>query len=57
MNGEHMVVESMKNAMRDNRISDLHGERKLPICGDVEKELNRAVKRKVTWQDPVALSV
>lgn len=57
MNGEHMVVESMKNAMRDNRISDLHGERKLPICVDVEKELNRAVKRKVTWQDPVALSV
>ncbi|CAL9227485.1 unnamed protein product [Arabidopsis halleri] len=57
VNGEHMVVESMKNAMRDNRISDLHGERKLPICGDVEKELNRAVKRKVTWQDPVALSV
>jgi hypothetical protein len=57
VNGEHMVAEAMKNAMLDNRISDLHVERKLPICGDVEKELNRAVKRKVTWQDPVALSV
>lgn len=47
-----MVAEAMKNAMLD-----LHGERKLPICGNVEKELNRRVKRKVSWQDPVALSV
>ncbi|ESQ54133.1 hypothetical protein EUTSA_v10026294mg [Eutrema salsugineum] len=52
-NGEHMVAEATKNAM----VGDLHGELKLPICRDLEKELNRAVKRKVSWQDPVALSV
>lgn len=46
-----------KKAMLGNGIEDLHCEMKLPICRDVEKELNRAVKRKVTWQDPVALSV
>ncbi|XP_010432962.1 PREDICTED: uncharacterized protein LOC104717128 [Camelina sativa] len=58
VNGENMVAEAMKNAMLDNRISDLHdNKRKLPICGDVEKELHRAVKRKVTWQDPVALTL
>ncbi|XP_010447692.1 PREDICTED: uncharacterized protein LOC104730246 [Camelina sativa] len=58
VNGENMVAEAMKNAMLDNRVSDLHdNKRKLPICGDVEKELHRAVKRKVTWQDPVALTL
>ncbi|XP_010438152.1 PREDICTED: uncharacterized protein LOC104721780 [Camelina sativa] len=58
VNGENMVAEAMKNAMLDSRISDLpDNKRKLPICGDVEKELHRAVKRKVTWQDPVALTL
>ncbi|EOA18618.1 hypothetical protein CARUB_v10007192mg [Capsella rubella] len=56
-NGQHMVAGAMKNAMLGNRISDLHDKRQLPICGDVEKKLNRGVKRKVSWQDPVALSV
>uniref|UniRef100_A0A1J3J6X2 Uncharacterized protein n=1 Tax=Noccaea caerulescens TaxID=107243 RepID=A0A1J3J6X2_NOCCA len=57
INGEQMVAGATKNAMLGNGINDLHCEMKLPICRDVEKELNRAVKRKVTWQDPVALSV
>ncbi|CAN8326661.1 unnamed protein product [Cochlearia groenlandica] len=51
---KHMVAEATtKNGM----VGDRRGELKLPICRDVEKELSRAVKRKVTWQDPVALSV
>ncbi|CAN8273400.1 unnamed protein product [Cochlearia groenlandica] len=59
VNGEqqHMVAEAMKNAMRGQGIHDLHGEIKLPICGDGEKELSRGVKRKVSWQDPVALTL
>ncbi|KAJ0251755.1 Uncharacterized protein HA466_0126710 [Hirschfeldia incana] len=57
-NGGQVVVEATKKAMLGNGIDDLHGGMKLPICRDVEKELNRAaVKRKVSWQDPVALSV
>lgn len=52
-----MVAEATKNIMLGNGIDDLHEERKLPIYRDVEKELNRAVKRKVSWQDPVALIV
>ncbi|KAL1210521.1 hypothetical protein V5N11_006844 [Cardamine amara subsp. amara] len=56
-NGEHMVAEATMNTMLGNGIGDLHDERKLPVYRDVEKELNRAVKRKVTWQDPVALIV
>lgn len=52
-----MVVEATKKAMLGSGNDDLC-EMKLPICRDVEKELNRAaVKRKVSWQDPVALSV
>ncbi|KAG2245410.1 hypothetical protein Bca52824_092721 [Brassica carinata] len=57
-NGGQVVAEATKNARLGNGIDDLHGGMKLPICRDVEKELNRtAVKRKVSWQDPVALSV
>lgn len=56
MNGEH--AEATENATLGNGNVDLHCEMKLPICRDVEKEMNnRAVKRKVSWQDPVALSV
>ncbi|KAF8052516.1 hypothetical protein N665_1549s0003 [Sinapis alba] len=57
-NGGLVVAEATKKAMLGNGVDDLHGGMKLPICRDVEKELNRAaVKRKVSWQDPVALSV
>ncbi|CAF2068744.1 hypothetical protein HID58_040682 [Brassica napus] len=57
-NGGQVVVEATKKAMLGSGNDDLRCEMKLPICRDVEKELNRAaVKRKVSWQDPVALSV
>ncbi|CAH8355718.1 unnamed protein product [Eruca vesicaria subsp. sativa] len=46
--------EATKKAMFGNGIDC---EMKLPICRDVEKEMSRAVKRKVSWQDPVALRV
>ncbi|KAJ4873073.1 Uncharacterized protein Rs2_45264 [Raphanus sativus] len=47
--------EATKNGMIGNGIDC---EMKLPICRDVEKEISRAVKRKVvSWQDPVALRV
>ncbi|KAJ0262984.1 Uncharacterized protein HA466_0034280 [Hirschfeldia incana] len=47
-------VEATKVAAIGNGIDC---EMKLPICRDVEKEISRAVKRKVSWQDPVALRV
>ncbi|KAF8097498.1 hypothetical protein N665_0286s0009 [Sinapis alba] len=46
--------EATKNVMIGNGIDC---EMKLPVCRDVEKEISRAVKRKVSWQDPVALRV
>lgn len=53
-----MLAEATKKEVLGDGIDDLRGGMKLPICRDVEKELNRtAVKRKVSWQDPVALSV
>ncbi|KAF3527909.1 hypothetical protein DY000_02036948 [Brassica cretica] len=57
-NGGQVVVEATKKAMLGSGNDDLRCEMNLPICRDVEKELSRAaVKRKVSWQDPVALSV
>ncbi|CAH8352883.1 unnamed protein product [Eruca vesicaria subsp. sativa] len=56
--GGQVIAQATKKAMLGNGNDDVHCEMKLPICRDVEKELNRAaVKRKVSWQDPVALSV
>ncbi|CAN6915479.1 unnamed protein product [Brassica oleracea] len=46
--------EATKKVMLGNGIDC---EMKLPICRDVGKEISRAVKRKVSWQDPVALRV
>ncbi|XP_010526319.1 PREDICTED: uncharacterized protein LOC104803918 [Tarenaya hassleriana] len=54
-NGKETDAEDMKSRVLGN--DELQGEIKLPICKNVKKGLNRGVKRKVSWQDPVALRV
>ncbi|XP_010548635.1 PREDICTED: uncharacterized protein LOC104819991 [Tarenaya hassleriana] len=56
-NGEQIGVEDRKNTMPDIGNDELQGEIKLAICRNLKKGLSRAGKRKVSWQDPVALRV
>ncbi|XP_027332577.1 uncharacterized protein LOC113847575 isoform X2 [Abrus precatorius] len=54
---EPMRVEEPKRVAQRGVNEEQHNDIKLPVCRNVGNGANRTVKRKISWQDQVALRV
>lgn len=57
VNGDMLRTEEPKISLMRGASDEMHNERKLSACRNVGNGSSRAGKRKITWQDQVALRV
>lgn len=56
-NYEPLKMEEPKKLVMRGETDEQHNELKLAMCRNVGNGPNRVGKRKISWQDPVALEV
>lgn len=56
-NSEPVNFEEPTRGLIQNMNDDQHRDLKLSICRNVGEGTSRVEKRKISWQDPVALRV